>query len=341
VTWLLTGGAGYIGAHLVIAFREAGMDVVVLDDLSTGYRGFVSPDVPFVEGSVADSDAVARVLDEHAVQGIVHLAGLKYAGVSVQQPLTFYRANVTGMQVLLEAAVERGVDRFLFSSSASWYGTPDTEIVDEDTRQNPESPYGQTKVASEWLLRDVAATRPSLRQTSLRYFNVVGSGPVELADLSHHNLFPKVFRALSTGERPVVNGDDYPTRDGSCVRDYVHVVDLADAHVVAAQRLDVGGQCAPAYNVGRGEGSSVLEVVGTILRVAGSTLTPEIRPRRPGDPAQIVGSVDRIAADLGWRARLGLEDMVRSAWAAWQHQLDTYDGEPPVGATESGHRFAS
>jgi UDP-glucose 4-epimerase len=340
VTWLLTGGAGYIGAHLVLAFREAGFDVVVIDDLSTGYRGYVDPEVPFVEGSVADADVVARTLDEYDVHGIVHLAGLKYAGVSVQQPLAFYHANVTGMQVLLEAAVERNIDRFLFSSSASWYGSPDTHLVDEDTQQNPESPYGQTKVASEWLLRDVAATRPSLGQTSLRYFNVVGSGRPELADLSPHNLFPKVFRALSAGEPPVVNGTDYPTPDGSCIRDYVHVVDVADAHVVAARRLDAGAPCAPAYNVGRGVGSSVLDVMHEILRVAGSELNPSVRPRRPGDPAQIVGAVDRIERDFGWRARLGLADMVQSAWTAWQHQLDTFGGEPPVGATTSGTRFA-
>jgi UDP-glucose 4-epimerase len=319
MTWLLTGGAGYIGSHVILAFQAAGTEVVVLDDLSTGYREFVPSDVPFVEGSVTDAEVVSRTLDDFGVTGVLHLAGLKYAGVSVAEPLRFFRQNVTGMQVLLEAVQQRGIERFVFSSSASWYGTPDAEIVSEDAPAHPESPYGQTKAASEWLLRDVAVVRPALRQTSLRYFNVVGSGPVHLADRSPHNLFPKVFSALSRGERPVVNGVDYPTPDGSCVRDYIHVVDLAEAHVVAAKRLDAAEPCGPAYNIGRGEGSSVLEVLAAMRRVTGIDLEPQVMPRRPGDPARIVGSVERIGRDFGWHATRDLDDMVASAWAAWQH----------------------
>ena len=178
----------------------------------------------------------------------------------------------------------------------------------------------------------MAAVTPGLSHSSLRYFNAVGSGPVELADHSPHNLFPKVFRALSRGEAPLVFGTDYDTPDGSCVRDYVHVVDLADAHVAVAKHLEAGKPAAPAYNVGRGQGSSVLEVVGTILRETGYDIEPELRDRRPGDPARIVGAVDRIAADLGWHARYDLDDMVSSAWAAWQHQLEVHGGAPPDGA---------
>lgn len=332
MSWLLTGGAGYIGSHITLAFQAAGTEVVVLDDLSTGYRSYVPEGVPFVDGSVADPAAVARVLDEHDITGVVHLAGLKYAGVSVQQPLAFYHANVTGMQVLLSAVVERGIENFVFSGSSSWYGTPPAELVGEDTEPRPESPYGESKVISEWLLRDVAAVTPTLRHSSLRYFNVVGSGPVELADHSPHNLFPKVFRALSAGQRPMVFGTDYPTPDGTCIRDYIHVSDLADAHVAVAAHLESGKPAAPAYNVGRGEGSSVLEVVTAILKSTGYDLEPELHPRRPGDPARIVGAVDRIAADLGWRARYDLDDMVSSAWAAWQHQLATHGGAPADGA---------
>ncbi len=332
MTWLLTGGAGYIGSHITQSFRQAGTEVVVLDDLSTGYRSYVPDDVPFVDGSIADPDAVAAAFDQHQISGVVHLAGLKYAGVSVEQPLAFYRANVTGTQVLLEAVAERGIQNFLFSGSSSWYGTPAVELVGEDAEPRPESPYGQSKVIGEWLLRDLAAVTPGLRQSSLRYFNVVGSGPPELADHSPHNLFPKVFRALSRGEPPKVFGTDYDTPDGTCVRDYVHVVDLADAHVAVAKHLEAGRPAAPAYNVGRGQGSSVLEVVDAIRRITGHDSAPELLPRRPGDPARIVGAVDLIAADLDWRARFDLDDMVSSSWTAWQHQLDVHGGPPPDGA---------
>ena len=321
MTWLVTGGAGYIGAHILSAFARADTATVVLDDLSSGFREFVPDGVPFVEGSVADPAAVAKALDDHAVTGVVHLAGIKYAGVSVQQPLEFFHANVTGMQVVMEAVLARGIDRFVLSSSASYYGTPDLDVVTEDVPPNPQSPYGQSKVISEWLLRDCAVVDPALRHTSLRYFNVVGSGPEFYADHSPYNLFPKVFRALAAGETPQINGEDYNTPDGTCVRDYVHVVDLAEAHVTAARSLDNGGACAPAYNVGRGEGSSVREVMQSIARVTGTGFTPQVQPRRPGDPDRIVGSVAAIERDLDWRARYGLDDMVSSAWAAWQHYL--------------------
>lgn len=316
MTWLLTGGAGYIGSHIILALQRAGKDVVVLDDLSTGYRAFVPEGVPLVEGSVTDRAAVDRALD-HDVTGIVHLAGWKYAGVSVDRPLHFYRENVTGMQVLLEAVVDRGIERFVFSSSSSVYGTPAEEIVDEDAVVGrPESPYGESKLISEWLLRDVAHVTPGLRHTSLRYFNVVGSGPPHLADHSPYNLFPLVLGAVAEGRRPAVFGTDYPTRDGSCIRDYVHVVDLADAHVAAASRLDDGLPCGQAYNVGRGEGVSVLEIMDTVRRVTGIDFEPERHERRPGDPARIVGSTARIERDFGWRATHGLDEMVASAWAA-------------------------
>jgi UDP-glucose 4-epimerase len=328
VTWLLTGGAGYIGSHIVRAFAAAGTEVVVLDNLATGYRDFVPAEVPFVEASVTDPVAVAAVLDDFGVTGVLHLAGLKYAGVSVSQPLEFYRENLVGMQVLLEAVVARGIDRVLFSASSSWYGTPDAEIVDEDAPARPESPYGETKVASEWLLRSVARAHPGLRQTSLRYFNVVGSSTPELADHSPHNLFPKVLKAVSAGGPAVIYGTDYATPDGTCVRDYIHVGDVADAHVRVARHLDSGADCAPVYNIGRGTGSSVREIVDTMRSVLGIEFPIDEQPRRPGDPARIVGAVGRIAADLDWRARRDLHDMVASAWDAWQYQLTTYGGAP-------------
>ncbi|WP_354699245.1 UDP-glucose 4-epimerase [Paraconexibacter sp. AEG42_29] len=327
-TWLLTGGAGYIGSHTVRAFQAAGIPVVVLDDLSTGFRAFVPDDVPFVHGSITEPADVRQALDL-GVTGIVHLGGFKYAGVSVDQPLHCYHQNVTGMQVLLEATLERGIDRFVFSSSSSVYGTPDVEVVGEDAETSrPESPYGESKLISEWLLRNVGTTRPAFRHTSLRYFNVVGSGPPELADHSPHNLFPRILKALTSGERPTVFGTDYPTRDGTCIRDYVHVVDLADAHVMAAARLDAGEPCQTAYNIGRGEGTSVLEIMDAMRAATGIAFEPELLPRRPGDPTRIIGSTARLEQDFGWRATRDVQEMASSAWAAWQHQLATHGGPP-------------
>jgi UDP-glucose 4-epimerase len=317
MTWLVTGGAGYIGAHVARALEDAGLGVVVLDDLSSGHGEFVRPGTTFVEGSVVDADAVRETLEEYAVTGVVHLAGFKYAGVSVERPLHTYRMNVTGMQVLLEQMVDLGVRRIVFSSSAAVYGTPDVEVVTESTPSRPESPYGETKVVGEWLLRDVARAHPPLAHTSLRYFNVVGSGYPDVYDTSPHNVFPLVLRTLTEGRTPVVRGTDYPTPDGSCVRDYVHVADVAAAHVAAAKALDAGRELDPVYNLGGGEGVSVLQIMAAMARGTGISFEPEIADRRPGDPARIVASGELAARDLGWASTYDLDACVRTAWEAW------------------------
>ena len=315
MTWLVTGGAGYIGAHVVRALLEADLDPIVIDDVSSGHREFVPAHVPFVHGSILDGGLVLRTLEEHHVTGVIHVAGFKYAGVSVQRPLHTYEQNVTGMAVLLGAMQERGVDRIVFSSSAAVYGTPDVDLVTEDTPKAPESPYGESKLVGEWLLRDQGVAA-GLRHTSLRYFNVVGSGTPDVYDTSPHNLFPKVFDALVAGRTPTIFGDDYPTPDGTNVRDYLHVSDLARSHVVAAQRLDAGEPVEPAYNLGSGDGVSVAEIMAAMARVTGIAFTPEIGPRRPGDPARIVASGELAARDLDWAMRHSIDDMVRSAWEA-------------------------
>ena len=326
MTWLVTGGAGYIGSHVVRAFRESGRDVVVIDDLSSGHREFVPEGVPFVEGSVVDPSAVeealtgGKVLGGAAVSGVVHLAAFKYAGVSVQRPLHTYEQNVTGMQVLLGRMLDLGVHNMVFSSSAATFGTPDVDLVTERTPTRPESPYGESKLIGEWLLRDVARISP-LAHTSLRYFNVVGSGYEDLYDSSPHNLFPLVLKALSEGRRPKVLGTDYPTPDGSAVRDYIHVQDLALAHVAAADRLEKGEPLEPVYDLGSGEGLSVLQIMDAVRRVTGVEFTPELGPRRPGDPARIVASGELAARDIDWRMRHDVDSMVESAWVAWQHAL--------------------
>ncbi|MEO7980112.1 MAG: UDP-glucose 4-epimerase GalE [Sporichthyaceae bacterium] len=316
MTWMLTGGAGYIGAHIVRAFQAIDLPVVVLDDLSSGIRENVPSDVPFVRASVADPVAVRGAMRKHGVTGVLHLAAKKAVGESVEKPLLYWDENVGGMRSLLQSCVDEGVDRVLFSSSAAVYGEPPVELVDETTVTVPISPYGETKLVGEWMLRDLAAAQP-LRWAALRYFNVAGAGASALADRSVNNLVPMTFRALSAGKNPQLFGADYPTRDGSCVRDYIHVADLADAHASAARRLDES-DLGEVFNVGRGEGITVKEVFDTAREVTGIDFTVDVVGRRTGDAPSYFADASKIRDLLGWDARLDLRDMVSSAWDAWQ-----------------------
>lgn len=318
MTWLVTGGAGYIGSHVVKSLLGTGepeFAPVVLDDLSSGLEAFVPEGVPLVRGSILDQALLEETFQQHRIGGVIHLAGFKYAGVSVDRPLHTYAQNVQGTATLLQAMLDQGVELIVFSSSAATFGTPDVELVTETTPTLPESPYGESKLIGEWLLRDVAKTSP-LRHTSLRYFNVVGSGSPELFDASPHNLFPLVFRALAEGRTPQINGADYPTPDGTCVRDYVHVTDLAHSHLVAARALAAGTPLEPVYNLGSGDGVSVRQIMDAVREVTGVDFTPEIAPRRPGDPARIVATGELARRDLEWEMRHSLHDMVASAWGS-------------------------
>ncbi|GAA0607235.1 UDP-glucose 4-epimerase GalE [Kribbella sandramycini] len=314
MTWLVSGGAGYIGAHVVRAFLADGIDVVVVDDLSSGKAEFVPDGVPFVQANLLDGDAVRGALA--GVSGVVHLAGYKYAGVSVERPLHTYTQNVSAMVSLLEAMDAVGVRNLVFSSSAGVYGTPTDEVVTEETAPAPESPYGETKLIGEWLLRDQAAAT-ELHHTSLRYFNVVGSGDPEVYDASPYNLFPIVCNLLSQGKTPQIYGTDHPTPDGTSVKDYVHVADLARAHVAAARALDGGTKLAPVYNLGSGTGTSVRQIMDAARRVTGIDFTPGETPRRPGDPSRVVANGDLATRDLGWQNTHTVDEMFASAWAAW------------------------
>jgi len=317
---LVTGGAGYIGAHIVRAFTEQGLGVVVLDDLSSGHASFVPDGVPFVHASILDTPVLTAALREHEVAGVVHLAGYKYAGVSVQRPLHTYEQNVTGTASVLTAMAAAGVSSLVFSSSAAVYGTPRTDLVTEATPTAPESPYGESKLIGEWLIRDqaraIADSDAPLRHTSLRYFNVVGSGDAALVDTSPHNLFPLALEAVAAGRTPKIFGDDYPTPDGTCVRDYVHVSDIALAHVAAARALEAGRPLDAAYNLGSGDGLSVRQIMAAVAAVTGRDVEPSIEARRPGDPARIVASGEAAARDLDWRMRHDLHEMVASDWRA-------------------------
>ncbi|MFJ8007144.1 UDP-glucose 4-epimerase GalE [Streptomyces fagopyri] len=317
MTWLITGGAGYIGAHVARAMTEAGERVVALDDLSAGVARRLPESIPLVQGSSLDGDLLKRVLAEHAVTGVVHLAARKQVGESVEQPTRYYQENVGGLATLLEAVAGAGVRRFLFSSSAAVYGNPDVDLITEDTPCAPMSPYGETKLAGEWLVR-AAGRAHGIATVCLRYFNVAGAAGPELADTGVFNVIPMVFDRLTRGEAPRIFGGDYPTPDGTCVRDYIHVADLAEAHLAAARRLAGDATGDLTVNIGRGEGVSVRELLTLIAEVSGDTREPVVEPRRPGDAPRAVASAGLAARELDWGARRGVREMVASAWEGWR-----------------------
>ncbi|MPR00534.1 UDP-glucose 4-epimerase GalE [Modestobacter sp. I12A-02628] len=331
MTWLVTGGAGYIGSHVVRSMTARGLDVVVLDDLSTGLERRLD-DATVVRASLLDESAVREVLARHGVRGIVHLAGKKQVAESVARPMHYYEQNVGGLRRLLAAAADADVGSFVFSSSAAVYGEPDVARVTEDLPCRPVNPYGETKLVGEWMVRDVARAT-GMAYANLRYFNVVGAADPVLADTAVANLVTQVFARVDAGEPPAVFGGDYDTADGTCVRDFVHVADIASAHVAAASALADGGQRALTLNLGRGEETTVAEVcavIGTVLAGAGvPTLPPVVTARRPGDPARVVADVRRAESALGWRAERDLVDMVASAWAGWcAHRAEPAADQP-------------
>lgn len=314
---LVTGGAGYIGSHVVRLLQNRGSKVVVVDDFSTGLAERLG-DAAQISLNLASPDAqrvLGEVIAEYEVDSVIHLAARKQVGQSVEQPEEYYLQNVAGMANLLSAMRNAGVTKLVFSSSAATYGMPDVPAVTEDLDCKPINPYGETKLIGEWMAAD-AERAWGLRAANLRYFNVAGAGWPDLADTAVMNLVPIVFAALANGQKPKVFGDDYATPDGSCVRDYVHVLDLAEAHLSALDYLGTENRPYRTFNVGTGTGSSVFEVIDEIRRVAGEPFEIEVCPRRAGDPPFLCADVSRIADTLGWRARNGLAEIIESAWNA-------------------------
>jgi UDP-glucose 4-epimerase len=314
-TWLVTGAAGYIGGHTVARLRECGYRVIGLDDLSAGDPQRLPADVPLVVADTGDRAAVTAALREHEVTGVMHLAGRKSGPESTVRPLYYYQQNVGTLTTVLESMVDAGVGRLVFSSSAAVYGIPGTASVTEDSPTRPLNPYGETKLVGERLIAS-AGLAHGISWIALRYFNAVGAQGARLGDHGTTNLIPLAFAALESGEPLVVTGDRFPTVDGTGVRDYVHVADVAEAHAVAVARLDTTASAASVYNVGVGRGYSVLAVLAAIEEVAGRPVPARTGPARPGDPPEVVADVSKIQRELGWRARHDLLDAVRSAWDA-------------------------
>lgn len=315
--WLVTGGAGFIGGHVVHALLRRGHTPVVIDDFSTGRRAFVPEGVEVVEGTLLDRAVVSQALSTADLEGVIHIAGYKFAGESVGLPIHTYEQNVVGMMNVLDQMVAHEVRKIIFSSSAAVYGEVSVPVIKENHPTNPANPYGETKLIGEWLLRDMGIAH-AISHSSLRYFNVVGSREQGIFDTSPYSLFSLVFRALSAGVSPKIFGSDYDTADGTCVRDFIPVGALADVHVVAAEKLAAGQPLEAAYNIGTGTGHSVAEVMRVMSEVTGINFEPEIVERRPGDPPTVVASGELARRDLEWDPNPDLRDMVRSAWVAFQ-----------------------
>ncbi len=333
-TTLITGGAGYIGSHTVLALRQAGRSVVVLDDLSSGDRSVVPEDVPFIEGNAGDRQLLRKLFGDFNVDSVIHFAGSILVERSVSDPLSYYHNNVAVSRNLLEACVEQGIDRFIFSSTAAVYGAAATSPIPETTETRPINPYGTSKLVTEWMLRDIAAAS-HLRFVALRYFNVAGADPQgrsgQLGPEATHLV--KIASQVVAGSREsiAIFGDDYDTPDGTCVRDYIHVSDLAAAHLSALNYLDSDGNSL-VLNCGYGHGYSVQEVLQAVERCAGRPLNPQRAPRRPGDPPSLVADTSALRQTLAWSPRFDNIDVIINTAIDWEKSLATDPRSDPLRA---------
>ena len=314
---LVCGGAGYIGSHAVHALVEKGEQVVIVDNLQTGHRGALNPAAKFYEGDIRDAAVLDKIFTENKIEAVIHFAANSLVGESMEKPLLYFNNNVYGMQVLLEAMVRHGVDKIVFSSTAATYGEPKRVPIHEDDETNPTNTYGETKLTMEKMMKWVSRAN-GVRYVSLRYFNAAGALPDGSIGEDHKtetHLIPLILQ-VPTGRRDhiTVFGDDYPTPDGTCLRDYIHVVDLADAHVLALEYLRKGG-ASDIFNLGNGQGFSVKEMIAAAEKATGRSIKVEIGARRAGDPAQLIASSEKARTVLGWNPQFtDVEQVIGTAW---------------------------
>ena len=327
---LVTGGAGYIGSHAVLALRDAGWPVAVIDNLVTGFRFAVPDDVPFYEGDIEDQALLARIFEEQGTVAIMHFAGSVVVPESVSDPLKYYHNNTVKSRALIEAAVKGGVHHFIFSSTAATYGIPDVEAVREDTPQAPINPYGWSKLMTERMLADTAAAH-DMNYCALRYFNVAGADPDGRTGQSTagatHLIKVAVEAALGKRGHVAVFGTDYETPDGTGVRDYIHVSDLANAHVLALEELVASPGTSLTMNCGYGRGFSVLEVLDAVDRVTNRTIERRMEPRREGDPGSLISDPSRLKATLPWQPRHADLDTIIGHALQWERKLSEIRGQ--------------
>ena len=314
---LVCGGAGYIGSHAVHALVEKGEQVVIVDNLQTGHRGALNPAAKFYEGDIRDASVLDKIFTENKIEAVIHFAANSLVGESMEKPLLYFNNNVYGMQVLLEGMVRHGVDKIVFSSTAATYGEPKRVPIHEDDETCPTNTYGETKLTMEKMMKWVSRAN-GVRYVSLRYFNAAGALPDGLIGEDHKtetHLIPLILQ-VPTGRRDhiTVFGDDYPTPDGTCLRDYIHVVDLADAHVLALEYLRKGG-ASDIFNLGNGQGFSVKEMIAAAEKATGRSIKVEIGARRAGDPAQLIASSEKARTVLGWKPQFtDVEQVIGTAW---------------------------
>ena len=324
---LVCGGAGYIGSHAVYQLVKAGEEVVIVDNLQNGHRGAINPAAKFYQGDIRDARILDKIFTENKIEAVIHFAAYIEAGESVEKPLKYFNNNVYGMQILLESMVRNGVDKIVFSSTAATYGEPEKFPIEEDDRTQPINPYGESKLIMEKMMKWVSHAN-GVRFVSLRYFNAAGALEDGSIGEDHHpetHLIPLILQVpLGKRDHITIFGDDYPTPDGTCLRDYIHVIDLADAHILALKYLRSGG-ASNVFNLGNGQGFSVKEMIIAAQKVTGQKIKTEVGTRRAGDPAQLIAFSNKAKRILGWTPRFAdVEKIIATAWTWHKNHPNGY-----------------